>query len=89
MLGSECEFADHRIHSFSIFFLVIPDPGHDEVGEGCEDAIPDNCNDIDHVDSLPARAICRTIFRRDSLISKRDARKFARASIGGSFALSI
>jgi hypothetical protein len=43
-----------RVVNLFIIFLVIPNPGHDEVGDGCEEAICDNCDDIDHLDSLPA-----------------------------------
>ena len=58
---------------FSGIFLLIPNPGHDEVGESCKEAIRDNCNDIDHFDSLPACTRYGTIFRSESM-SKRDAR---------------
>ena len=43
-----------RLVDLFIIFLVIPNPGHDEIGDGGEEAICDNCYDIDHLDSLPA-----------------------------------
>ena len=71
-----------RPAEFFSALLVIPNPGHNKVGDGCEEAICDNGNDIDHLDSLLACTICRTNFRNDSLMSKRDARWLARGSIG-------
>ena len=53
-----------RLGDPSDIFLVIPNPGHDEIGDGGEEATCDNCKDIDHVDSLTARTTCGTILRR-------------------------
>ena len=44
-----------RLVDLLIIFLVIPNPGHDEIGDSGKEAVCDNCYDIDHLDSPPAR----------------------------------
>jgi len=43
-----------RLADLFIIFLVIPNPGHDEIGHSGKEASGDDCYDIDHLDSLPA-----------------------------------
>jgi hypothetical protein len=43
-----------RLVELLIILLVIPNPSHNEIGDGGKEAISDDCDDINHPDSLPA-----------------------------------